>query len=297
MPPGVTKTRNVGSLIENAEFRLTVDDLKVISEIMMQEAGIALSQAKASLIYSRLAKRIRKLGLSGFHDYCSLIQSSAGVDECKEMVAALTTNVTSFFREPHHFEHLRTKVLPQLIERAKAGERIRMWSAACSTGPEPYSMALTLLKEMPDASKYDIRILATDIDPNVLAVAASGIYEPALLEPVPEGMRRSWFKPLNDGTDRFQVKDELRRLIAFRHLNLIGNWPMKGKFWVIFCRNVVIYFDNQMQERVWSRFMPLLEDDAALYIGHSERVSGAAASCVVNDGVTVYKKSGGRSLK
>jgi chemotaxis protein methyltransferase CheR len=277
------------NLIENAEFSFTASDLSVIAGIMMQEAGISLSESKANLIYSRLAKRIRKLGLGGFVEYCALVESSQGKEERKELVAALTTNVTSFFREPHHFEHMRTKMLPHLIQRAKAGQRIRFWSAACSSGPEPYSMALILLQDMPDVGHYDIRILATDIDPNVLAVAAAGIYDDAQLAPVPVPMRQSWFRPLNDGSGRWQAKEELRRLISFRQLNLIGSWPMKGKFQIIFCRNVVIYFDNPTQERIWSRFLPLTEDNGAIYIGHSERISGAAERSVVSDGVTIYR--------
>lgn len=255
----------------------------------MREAGIALSEAKANLVYSRLAKRIRKLGLEGFNEYCTLIEAPHGEEERKEMVAALTTNVTRFFREPHHFEHMRARMLPHLIERAKAGQRIRFWSAACSSGQEPYSMALTLLQDMPDAGRYDIRILATDIDPNVLALAEAGIYDDSQLAPVPGALRQSWFKPLNDGSGRLQAKEELRQLISFRRLNLIGNWPMKGKFQIIFCRNVVIYFDNPTQEQIWTRFLPLMEESGALYIGHSERVSGAAERCVASDGVTIYR--------
>ncbi len=289
MTPAVYKAPPASNLVENAEFSFTARDLSVIAGIMMQEAGITLSESKANLIYSRLAKRIRKLGLEGFEEYCTLVQTPQGKEERKELVAALTTNVTRFFREPHHFEHMRAKMLPNLIQRARAGQRIRFWSAACSSGPEPYSMALTLLRDMPDAGRYDIRILATDIDPNVLAVATEGIYDDSQLAPVPEASRQSWFKPLNDGSGRWQAKDELRQLISFRQMNLIGNWPMKGKFQIIFCRNVVIYFDNPTQERIWSRFLPLLEENGALYIGHSERISGTAEQGVVSDGVTIYR--------
>jgi chemotaxis protein methyltransferase CheR len=153
-------------------------------------------------------------------------------------------------------------------------------------------MALTLLTEMPDAARYDIKILATDIDPNVLATAEAGIYEPSLLEPVPDGMRRNWFTPLNDGSGRMRANDELRNLISFNKLNLIGSWPMKGKFQVVFCRNVVIYFENDTQEAIWSRFVPLMDDDAVLYIGHSERVSGPAEAHLINGGITIYRKCG-----
>lgn len=285
------------NLIENTEYSFTSKDLAFISDIMRNDTGIILSEAKASLVYSRLAKRIRKLGLPGFSEYCALVKSPEGEAERKEMMAALTTNVTSFFREPHHFEHMKHKILPDLARRAKAGERIRMWSAACSSGPEPYSMALTLLQILPEAYKYDIRILATDIDENILSTARAGIYEESLLSPVPADLRRSWFNQLDDRHERFQVKDELRSLISFKSLNLIGTWPMKGIFQVIFCRNVVIYFDNHTQEELWSRFVPLLEEDGALYVGHSERIAGPAAGYVRNDGVTTYRKLNGGARK
>jgi len=281
-----------GKLVANAEFVFTERDLAVVVRIMMQEAGISLSGAKGNLVYSRLAKRVRKLGLRSFAEYCTLVESTEGVGERGEMVAALTTNVTRFFREPHHFEHLRANVLPGLIARARAGQRVRLWSAACSSGQEPYSIALTLLEAFPEALRYDIKILATDIDPNVLAVGEEGAYEDTLLEPVPPALRKKWFVPLNDGAGRMRACDDLRGLISFRRLNLIGTWPMRGVFQVIFCRNVVIYFENATQEQVWSRFAPLLEEGGALYIGHSERVSGPAEAVLGNDGITIYRKRG-----
>lgn len=285
------------NIVANTEYPFTLKDLHFISDIMKNDTGIVLSEAKANLVYSRLAKRIRKLGLTGFDEYCALVKTPEGAKERKEMMAALTTNVTSFFREPHHFEHLRTKVLPDLIRRAKAGERIRMWSAACSSGQEAYSMALTILQLLPDANAYDIRILATDIDENILAIANTGIYEKSLLTPVQSDLRQAWFAPVQGQPDHFQVKDELRRLVAFKHLNLIGSWPMKGKFQVVFCRNVVIYFGNQTQETLWSRFVPVLEENGVIYVGHSERISGEAAAHVRNDGITTYRKQSGGSRK
>lgn len=285
------------TLVENAEFSLTSHDLAVIMRIMLKEAGISLSGAKANLVYSRLAKRVRKLGLSSFAEYCAMVESDAGAQELGEMIAALTTNVTRFFREPHHFEHLREKVLPGLMAQARAGGRVRLWSSACSSGPEPYSMALTMLSVMPDAYRYDVKILATDIDPNVLATGEAGIYEESALEPVPAALRKTWFSPLNDGSGRMRANDELRSLVSFRKLNLIGSWPMRGKFQAIFCRNVVIYFDGDTQEALWSRMMPLLEENGALYIGHSERVSGPAEELLANDGITTYRKRRNGALK
>jgi chemotaxis protein methyltransferase CheR len=237
-----------------------------------------------------LAKRLRHLGLETFRDYCALVASTEGGDERMRMLAALTTNVTRFFREPHHFEHLKTEVLPPLLASAKAGGRVRLWSAGCSSGPEPYSMALTILSMLPDAPKLDVRILATDIDPNMIAEGRAGVYTASALEPVPPALRDRWFSPCAGASSagKWVVKDELKTLVAFRELNLIGDWPMSGKFDVIFCRNVVIYFNDDTQNLVWSRFTTRLEPGGTLYIGHSERVAGAAAKDLQPVGVTTY---------
>lgn len=276
-------------LVEGGEFHFAARDFAAISKIMMQEAGISLPESKANLVYSRLAKRLRLLGLPNFEQYCALVTGPQGEAERQAMIAALTTNVTRFFREPHHFEHLKAQILPPAIEAARRGAKIRLWSAASSTGQEAYSIALTLLALMPEAAKSDIRILATDIDPNVLATGEAGIYDAALLDAVPAALRSRWFAPLNDGSLQLQVGAELRALVKFKKLNLIGNWPMQGKFQAIFCRNVVIYFENDTQEKIWSRMLPLLAPDGALYIGHSERVSGAAEGRLRSDGITIYR--------
>jgi chemotaxis protein methyltransferase CheR len=280
------------------EFAFTLGDFRAIAAMLHGDAGIALPESKATLVYSRLAKRLRVLGIESFRDYCVLIASEEGADERVRMLAALTTNVTRFFREPHHFEHLKTSVLPPLIAKAKAGEKVRLWSAACSSGQEPYSMALTLLSILPDAGRYDIRILASDIDPNMVAEGAAGVYGEAALEPVPAPLRERWFTPVTGHRSEklWGASEELRDLVAFRELNLIGEWPMKGKFQAIFCRNVVIYFNDDTQSKVWSRFTPLLEPGGVLYIGHSERVIGPAASVLQPAGITTYtlKSGGGR---
>lgn len=284
------------SLVEG-EFAFTDQDFRKIAAMLHGDAGIALPDSKATLVYSRLAKRLRALGLGSFRDYCALVASDEGRSERQTMLAALTTNVTRFFREPHHFDHLKNVILPPLVAEAKRGGRVRLWSAACSTGQEPYSMAMTLLSLMPDAANHDVRILATDIDPNVVAEGRRGVYADGLVEPVPAELRNRWLKPAGDklGAKQWSVADELRDLVAFRELNLIGDWPMKGKFDAIFCRNVVIYFENDTQSRIWSRFIPLMTAPAALYIGHSERVIGPAANHLRADGITTYRfKADGR---
>ena len=276
----------------DGEFAFTDDDFRRIATLLHGETGIVLSEGKATLVYSRLAKRLRALGFESFKAYCALVASEAGVAERQDMFAALTTNVTRFFREPHHFEHLKTSVLPPLIEAARRGGKIRIWSAACSSGQEPYSAAMTILSVAPDAASLDIKILATDLDPNMVAQGRSGIYPQALLQGVPGDMRSRWFSPA-PGDAGLQISDEAMAMVAFRELNLIGDWPMRGRFDAIFCRNVVIYFGEDTQAKIWSRFAPMLTPAGVLYIGHSERVCGPAAGRFRPDGVTTYRLSDG----
>lgn len=273
------------------EFAFTTEDFRTIAAVLHGDAGIYLPDTKATLVYSRLAKRLRALGMSSFREYCKLIQDHEGVDERQHMLAALTTNVTRFFREPHHFDHLRDVVMPALAARARAGGRVRLWSAACSTGQEPYSMALTALAILPDAARYDFRILASDIDPNVVRTAREGVYSREAIDPVPANLRKYLNKAPDQGVDMWRVAPEVQELIAFRELNLIKPWPMKGRFDVIFCRNVVIYFDDKTQETVWRKFIDVMSPGARLYIGHSERVTGDGGR-LTSDGLTVYKAGG-----
>ncbi|ACM37946.1 MULTISPECIES: protein-glutamate O-methyltransferase CheR [Rhizobium/Agrobacterium group] len=285
-------------IMASGEYPLTRRDLNEIAAMIYADAGIALNDSKASLVYSRLSKHIRNLGLRGFREYCALVSSQEGAGARREMLSHLTTNFTRFFRENHHFDHLRTEVLPGLINRAKAGGRVRIWSAACSDGQEPYSIALTVLSLMPNAADYDFRILATDIDPKILALARAGAYDETALETVSPAMRKQWFRDVDVGGRRkFQVDDRVKKLITFNELNLMAQWPIKGPFDVIFCRNVVIYFDEPTQVKIWSRFAGLLPEGGHLYIGHSERVSGDPKNLFDNIGITTYKytgKTGGR---
>lgn len=279
--------------LASGEYPLTRRDLSEIAAMIYSDAGIFLNESKASLVYSRLSKHIRKLGLSGFREYCELVSSQAGAAERREMLSHLTTNFTRFFRENHHFEHLRNEVLPGLIERARSGGRVRIWSAASSDGQEPYSIGLTVMQMFPNAADYDFRILATDIDPKILAIARQGAYDVAALETVSPEMRRQWFKEVDvGGRTKWQIDDRIKRLITYNELNLMAQWPFKGKFDVIFCRNVVIYFDEPTQMKIWSRFADLMVPNGHLYIGHSERVSGAAKEQFDNIGVTAYRFNG-----
>jgi chemotaxis protein methyltransferase CheR len=272
------------------EFRLTADDFKTIAQAIYSDAGIHMPESKATLVYSRLARRLRALGMETFKSYCDLIRSSDGVDERQKMLAALTTNVTRFFREPHHFEHLRTKALPPLLARAARGECVRIWSAGCSNGQEAYTMALVILSLAPKAADLDIKILASDIDPNVVAEGRAGIYEDSVLSDVSTELRRKFFGRVNQGgRDLYEVSAEMKRLVSFRELNLFAPWPMKKKFDLIFCRNVAIYFDQDHQANLWSRFAASLSPGGFLYIGHSERLSGPSTDLFTNDGITTWR--------
>ena len=292
-PQAIDARQSPDECLASGEYPLTRRDLAEIAAMIYADAGIYLNETKASLVYSRLSKHIRNLGLKGFRDYCNLVSSPAGAAARKEMLSHLTTNFTRFFRENHHFEHLKTEVLPELLNRARAGGRVRIWSAASSDGQEPYSIALTVLSMMPNVTDYDFRILATDIDPKILAIARAGAYDVSALETVSPAMRKQYFRETEiGGRQKWQIDDRVKKLITYNELNLMAQWPFKGPFDVIFCRNVVIYFDEPTQMKIWSRFAGLLPQGGHLYIGHSERVSGEAKAQFDNIGITTYRYTG-----
>lgn len=261
-------------------------ELKAIAQILHAESGIVIGHGKGSMVQSRLAKRLRALGLSQYQAYIDLVQSEGGAQERWQMISALTTNVTHFFRESHHFETLRKEALPELLTRARAGGRVRIWSAGASNGQEAYSIAMTLAEAAPDLDKLDIRILATDIDPVMVQRGAEGIYDSATLEAVPEALRKTYFSP-EDGC--FRIVERLRKLVTFRELNLHHPWPMKGLFDVIFCRNVVIYFDPAAEEILWQRFEAALAPRGWIHVGHSERIPLERGRRLVTAGITTYR--------
>lgn len=281
--------RRRGAILVEGEFEFRQEDFDEIAALLREQSGIALQVSKSALVYARLSKRLRQLGCKDFADYCALIAEPDAHEERVAMLTALTTNFTSFFREPHHFEHFRQKMAPGLIKMARDGGRVRMWSAASSTGEEPYSLALTLLDVFPDAACHDIRILATDIDHKCVAAARAGIYKPETVAQIKPALRDRWM--VSEG-EHWRVKDEVKQLLTFNELNLMGSWPMRGRFDVIFCRNVVIYFDDETQARLWGRFKNALTPQGRLYIGHSERIDAPGFE---TDGLTIYRLAqGGR---
>jgi len=257
--------------------------------VLKAETGITLTEVKAPLVYARLVKRVRDLGLESFRSYCTLIAGDDGADERRRMTAALTTNITRFFREPHHFDHLRDEVMPDLVRHARRGGRVRLWSAGCSSGEEPYSIALTILQSLPDAERLDVKVLATDIDTEMLTRGQAAVYSDTEAQPIPPELRERWFHPRGDGAERlWGASKALCNLVAFRPLNLMSRWPMRGRFHAIFCRNTVIYFEEPEQRRVWAQMAEACEPGGFLYVGHSERVIGA--DVFQPQGLTTYRR-------
>ncbi len=275
---------------KSGDKTFTDADFARIARCAHADFGLHLPVTKKDLVYSRLTRRLRDLGLRDFHSYCALLEGPNGGQERGYMLSALTTNVTHFFREAHHFKLLREMVLPPLIRAAREKRRVRLWSAGCSAGQEPYSLAFTVLELCPEAGNLDIRILASDVDPQILHRAEAGVY-PAEEAKSLSGPARRLIDISPDGG--FSIGDKARALVRFGTLNLIEDWPMRGPFDVIFCRNVAIYFDKETQSRLWHRFTGLLPAGGHLFIGHSERVAGPAESLLHSIGVTAYTKGPG----
>ncbi len=269
-----------------AGYSFSGSDFESIAGHAQRLFGLHLPAGKRDLVYARLIKRLRALGLRDFQSYCKLLDSG-DEEEQQRMLSALTTNVTHFFREAHHFETLRSIVLPPLLDAARRGERVRVWSAGCSSGQEPYSIALTILEIMPEAPRFDIRILATDVDRDILARAEAGTYGAEDVDSVDQPVFGRYFP--KTGASVVAAPD-LRKLITFAELNLMGDWPMRGVFDVIFCRNVAIYFDKPTQQRLWERFAQHMRINGHLFIGHSERVTGPAEPLFKGVGVTTYRR-------
>lgn len=282
----VTATR----IESKAEYSFTDQDFRKIAELVKAKYGLFLQESKRALVYSRLAKRLRVLDLESFGDYCELLNTPQGDSEQSHLLTALTTNVTHFFREKHHFDQLREDILPQLAQSARDGATIRIWSAACSAGQEAYCLAATVLAVFPNAARFDFKILATDVDPIVLENARSGKYALDQKKAIPAEYVRQMLDPKASEDNTIEMHSRLRELISFGQLNLIDTWPMKKPFDVIMCRNAAIYFDKSTQTTLWSRFEQALKLGGHLMIGHSERLSGPAAEKFESVGTTAYKK-------
>ncbi len=275
------------------EFAFGDKDFRFLSSTIYEKTGIVLKDHKKNMVYSRLARRLRELKLNRFSDYCALLKSREGVDEVGFLINAITTNLTKFFREIHHFEHLKDVVIPEVSHMAAATgrNRLRIWSAGCSSGEEPYSIAMTLTQAMPRLATWDARILATDLDTTMVARGKAGVYPAAAIADLPGGYRSRFFGKAPGAGDTFQVAGGLKDLIAFKQLNLLGPWPMRGPFDAIFCRNVMIYFDEPTKAKLIDRFSGMLRPGGWLYIGHSETLLDVQSLFELK-GRTVYRRRG-----
>lgn len=268
------------------EFELSDVEFHEIRRVVHRTTGIALADTKRHLVYGRLARRLRALGMTSFRDYLQRIEDDA--QELEEFCNAITTNLTFFFREGHHFQYLNNTLLPLLQKRNAASRRIRIWSAGCSTGEEPYSIACCIQETLGALKDWDIKILATDLDSKVLAHGREGVYNADRFDKVEKARRDRWFSPVKGGA-QLVAKDEIRRLISFRRLNLMEAWPFKGPFDAIFCRNVVIYFDKPTQRIVFERLSELQKSGDHLFIGHSESLFNVCERYELI-GQTTYRK-------
>ena len=270
---------------------LSDDAFHRITRIALEDAGLSIPASKKALVQSRLSRRMRALGVSDFSAYIAIVSRPDNSEERRELVSVLTTNVSSFFRERHHFDFFSQTVLPTV--EAKLASRsgpVRIWSAGCSSGQEPYSLAMECLRRIPNAADRDLLILGTDIDPVVLQRARTGQYSQSEVSGIPENdLRQHFISDSVHGSHR--VNEGLRRLIRFRELNLHAKWPMRGQFEAIFCRNVVIYFDEEHQRKLWPRFHMALVPGGYLFLGHSERIHPIEGSGFTSAGVTIYRKA------
>ncbi len=257
------------------EISLSEADFRRLRDWIHRETGIYLGESKQTMLKSRLVRRLASLQLDSFRDYFHYLseQDSRGMER-EQLINCITTNKTDFFRENHHFKFLREKIFPMLQQRAAAGgpKKLRIWSAACSTGEEPYSIAMTVREHFGSYSDWDLRILATDIDTRVLAHAECGIYDEDRVEEIPKAIRNRYFrKRTREQETSYQVTDELRSLITFRSLNFMEpNWPINAKFDCIFCRNVIIYFNAETQDNLMRRLHGYLHPHGHMILGHSE---------------------------
>jgi chemotaxis protein methyltransferase CheR len=252
------------------EFAFSDTDFDALRKLVKEITGINLTDQKRELVYGRLARRLRVLQLQTFAEYRDILSEDGG-EEIRELCNAITTNLTSFFRESHHFDYLRDHVLGPLQANRNASRRVRIWSSACSTGEEPYSLAMTVFESFQDLRSWDVKILATDLDSDVLAKAQRGVYGADRMRNM-DRQRLEGFFTEQRGRDGpcYEVIPELKSLITFKQLNLMHTLPMKGPMDAIFCRNVVIYFDKDTQRELFARIAQLQRAGDLLFLGHSE---------------------------
>lgn len=267
------------------EFQFSDADFRGLVDLAYRFAGIALSDSKRNLVYSRLSRRLRVLGMKSFSDYRAYLEATES--ERENFINAISTNLTKFFRESHHFDHFRDEIaIP--FSRNRSTNRLRVWSAGCSSGEEPHTIAMVLKREIRDVERQDVRILATDIDTEMVARGTRGEYPETSLDEVPRAYQE-YFEPAPGKANTLLVNRGVRSLIAFKRLNLMETWPFKGPFDAIFCRNVMIYFDAPTKAQLIERFTEKIRPGGFLYIGHSESLNGAHPGISLV-GRTIYRR-------
>jgi len=272
------------------EFTLSDKEFSFLCKFVYDVAGIVLNDSKREMVYRRLTRIIRERKLSSFSQYCQMLKDNTS-EEKDYFINAITTNLTSFFRENHHFEYLMKSELPHLIVKNKLSKRIRIWSSAASTGEEPYSIAISVLEACKNIlSTWDVKVLATDIDSDVLATGKTGVYDDKRIEDIPEQYKKAYFsRGVGENVNKVKVDSQLQALLTFKQLNLLHEWPMKGPFDIIFCRNVIIYFDKQTQIDLFERYYEMLSPGGLLILGHSENL-GSYQQYFENVGRTIFRK-------
>ena len=276
---------NSAARVAPRDLELTPSEYAEFQGIIRELTGITMGDSKRQLVHRRLTARLRALGLSSFRDYINYLRKG-DAEELEAFTNSVTTNLTAFFRESHHFDYFANTILPE-VSAKKASKRLRVWSAGCSTGEEPYSIAITLKESLANLSDWDARLLATDIDSDVLRTCRAGRYADQRVEKVPPGKLKRWFRQVDGG--EFELRNDVKSLITFNQLNLMNEWPMRGKFDVIFCRNVIIYFDKPTQRVLIDRYANILEDGGYLILGHSESLFNVTDRFSLI-GQTIYKK-------
>ena len=255
-------------------YSITDDEFNTISELSEKLTGIKLTESKKALIIARLSATLRKLDLNSFSEYINFLQTDGTQEDIKFFINRITTNETSFFREKHHFDFLKSKILHELLEQkiSSGNLNLRVWSAACSTGEEPYSLAITILEYFKGKIGYDIKILASDLSTSVLDVASKGEYNiEDLKNSVPHDLIHKYFHKVNH--EVYRINDEVKRLISFRQINFLDErYPLKSKVDIVFCRNALIYFDDTIRDMIVTRFYNHLNVPGFLFVGHSENL-------------------------
>ncbi len=269
------------------EFDFRHSDFKTLASLVYERSGIVLGDHKKNMVYGRLAKRLRELGFSTFAQYLELLKNNSDESEFEHLINAVTTNLTRFFREDHHFNHVKDVLVPELITNRQS--KIRMWSAACASGPEPYSLAMTVSDVLRNSNQYNFKILATDLDTKMLQTARAGKYDTAIHKDIPVALRNKYTTVCTDDRNFFEINDSIKNLISFNKMNLMKDWPLKGELDAIFCRNVLIYFNAEDKKRIIDQLIQKLRIGGFLYMGHAESIMNAPDS-IKNVGPTTYQK-------